>query len=124
MSENVRVLTPKQRRGVSAILESSTIGEAAELSKVNYRTVTRWLSLPAFTQELRAQQAAIIDRAAGRFVQGLDLALDTLEELMRSATSEGVRRMAASEWINQCMNIREATDIEKRLSILEKRLLL
>jgi hypothetical protein len=72
MSENV--LTPKQKKGLAALLASPTLAAAAEQAGVNVKTLTRWLALPAFVSELHKAQASVIDAAAGRLVQGLDLA--------------------------------------------------
>ena len=47
-------------------------------------------------------------------------ALDTLSELMTTAESESVRRAAASEWLANCLTIRQETELEKRLTELEK----
>ena len=116
----LEVLTPRQRRGVAAILDCPTITTAAIRAGVAEKTIDRWLKLPAFVAELKARQAAVIDRASGRLVQGLAQALDTLSDLMTTAESESVRRSAASEWLANCMTIREQTDLEKRLEALER----
>ena len=118
MSENV--LTPKQRRGLAAILASPTLAAAAAQAHVNPKTLTRWLVQPAFIAALKAAQAGVIDRASGRLVQGLAQALDTLSDLMTTAESESVRRSAASEWLANCMTILERTDLEARLDALER----
>ena len=115
-------LTPRQRRGITAMLSCPTVKAAAEQAKVNRKTLTRWLAQPEFIAELKAAQAGIIDRASGRLIQGLELALDTLADLMQSAESESVRRSAAAEWLGQCLTLREQTDIDRRLTELEKRL--
>lgn len=59
-------LTPKQRRGLAAILTYPTMAEAALQARVGEKTLYRWLQLPQFAAELKAQQAGIIDKAAGR----------------------------------------------------------
>jgi len=121
MPDNV-TLSAKQRRGVAALLTCPTMAAAALQARVAEKTLYRWMALPVFAAELKKAQTGIIDTAAGRLVQGLTQALDTLSELMATAESEGVRRAAASEWLSQCLAIREQTEIEKRLTALEKRL--
>jgi len=118
MSENV--LTPKQKKGLAAMLTQPTLTAAAQAAGTSEKTLYRWLALPAFAAELKARQAGIIDAAAGRLVQGLAQALDTLSELMTTAESESVRRAAASEWLANCLTIRQETELEKRLTELEK----
>ena len=115
-----KALTPKQRRGITALLTCPTITAAAGQAGVNARTLTRWLADRQFTGELKAAQAGLIDRAGGRLIQGLDLALDVLEDLMRRG-KPNERRQAAVNWLNNCFAIREQTDIEKRLTALEKK---
>ena len=115
-------LTPRQRRGIAALLSCPTAKAAADEARVNPKTLTRWLAQPEFITELKTAQAGIIDRASGRLIQGLELALDTLADLMQSAESESVRRSAAAEWLNQCLTLREQTDIDRRLTELEKKL--
>ena len=115
-------LTPRQRRGITAMLSCPTIKAAADEARVNPKTLTRWLAQPEFIAELKAAQAGIIDRASGRLIQGLELALDTLADLMQSAESESVKRSAASEWLSLCFAFREQTDIDRRLTELEKKL--
>jgi hypothetical protein len=113
-------LSTRQRRGLASLMTSRTIPEAAQAAGVTERTFYRWLVLPAFAAELKTRQAGIIDQAAGRLVQELSKAIETLAELRDGAKGEGVRRQAASELIDKCFAIREQTDLEKRLSDLER----
>jgi len=118
MSENV--LTSKQKKGLAALLTRPTITAAAAQAGVTEKTLYRWLGQPAFSAELKAKQVGIIDAAAGGLVAGLTQALDTLAELMTDGHGENVRRSAASEWLDQCLMIRENTDLERRLTELER----
>lgn len=112
-------LTPKQRRGVAAMLASPTITAAALQVGVTEKTLDRWLTKPAFIAELKAAQAGVIDRAGSRLIKGLDLALDVLVDVMARGNANE-RRQAAVSWLNNCFTIREQTDLERRLSALEK----
>jgi hypothetical protein len=118
MSENV--LTPKQKKGLAAILTQPTLTAAAQAAGVAGKTMDRWLKQPAFMAELKTKQAAVIDRASGRLIQELGKAIDTLANLAENAESESVRRQAAGELIDKCFAIRERTELEARLSELEK----
>lgn len=113
-------LTPRQRRGVAALLTAKTVTAAADQAGVSERTINRWIKQPGFIRELRQAQAAIIDQLAGRLVAGTGQALDTLADLMQSAESESVRRQAAGQWLELCLTIREQTDLERRITELEK----
>ena len=119
MSDNK--LSPKQKKGIEAIIRSSSIEDAARIAGVNSRTVYRWMDLDYFAQELRDQQTKIINNASRRMTSKLEKALDKLEELF-DAESESVRRSAIIEWIKMCFEFREQTDIDRRLTELEKKL--
>jgi hypothetical protein len=119
MSQNVH-LTPKQHRAIVALLTTPALSAAAEKAGVCSKTLTRWMGEPAFLAELKDKQSEVIDQASVRLVGGLEIALNTLVRLMLSAESESVRRAAASEWLDKCLTLREQTDIERRLAILEK----
>lgn len=119
MAENV--LSWRKIKAINAILTSSTIGEASQVAGVSTRTITRWLQEDAFSSALRSQQEAIITNISRRLIAGLESALDTLQDLFH-AKSEGVRKQAVSEWIDKCLELREQTDIERRLTELERRL--
>lgn len=81
MSEKVMKITPKQTRGIVALLSSSTIEEAAEKTGVRSKTIYTWLRQPEFTAALNEAQAREIE-AAGRRLAGMQsAALDALQDV-------------------------------------------
>jgi len=121
MTEKVTQITPKQARGIAALLTESTITAAAAKAGVVPKTIYKWLKQPAFSAELSKAQAQEIDAAAARLAGGLPQALDELKRLMTTAQSEAVRRQACSEWITHCRHLLEFSDLEARISALEGR---
>lgn len=118
MTEKV---TPKQARGIMALLTEPTIAAAAERAKVAPKTIYEWLKLPAFRDELRRVQDRELEKAALSLTGGLSAALIVLRQLMTSAESEAVRRQAASEWLNRTHQFIELRELEARIAALEAR---
>ncbi len=113
-------LTPKQRKGIAALLSTPAVTAAAEKAGIGVRTLYRWMDQPAFMAELKARQGGIIDQAAAQLVGGSQTALNTLVRMQLGAHSESVRLRAAIAWLEMMHTFREAGDIEDRLTELEK----
>lgn len=118
MSEN-DTLGRNQRRAIPAILASRTIQEAAEKIGLSERTVRRYLADPTFRAALGQAENQAIHEAARRLIQGGADALDVLETLMKSAESESVQRLAASDWLNNVLRWAELVTVAARVSELE-----
>lgn len=116
-------LTPKQKKALAAILSQPTLAAAAAAAGLNIRTLGRYLQLEPFKRALANAESQAIDGAARRLVAGLDLALDTLRDLMQTATSENVRRSAADAWTGRAMQLLELRELDQRITQLEKEVL-
>lgn len=119
MSEN-DTLGRNQRRALPAILVSRTIQEAAEKVGLSERTLRRYLADPVFRAALGQAESLAIHEAARRLIQGGGEALDVLEALMKTADSESVRRLAASDWIANILKWQELAIMAARVSELEE----
>jgi hypothetical protein len=113
-------LTPKQFKGVAALLSSKTIADAALKAQVSERTLFTWLEDADFRAEVRKAEMQTVENATRRLLNGQNLALDTLEDLTTKARGESVRRLAAESWLNLSMRYNEMRDVESRLTELEK----
>jgi hypothetical protein len=107
-----------QRRGLSALLLSRTVEEAADSIGVGRRTVERWLSDDVFADAYRA-----LARAASATASSALLAaqLDAVETL-RAALHEGspaTRVRAARALLDVGIKVREA-DVDQRLDKIEE----
>lgn len=112
-------LTSKQIRGITALLSSRTIGEAAQKADVSERTIHAWLTEADFRAELRSAENETIEFATRRLLSGQQQALDSLELLATKGRSESVRRQAANDWLNLLLKFRDLQDIDQRLEDLE-----
>lgn len=120
MTEYKTELTPKQARAVGFLITSRTIAEAAKLSEVSERTLYSWLGMAEFRDALRSAEKQTVENATRRLIAGQGKALDALEALITRGRNEGVRRAAAMDWLGLVLKFRDLTEIEARLSALEK----
>ena len=103
---------------MAALLEHRTITQAAEVSGLARKTLSRYLGDPVFRAELAERESELIDEAGRVLVSGQMQALQTLANLMKSGRSETTRRLAAATWMDLCLRWRDLK-IEQRISDLE-----
>jgi hypothetical protein len=106
---------------VLALASGQTARDAAHLAGVGERTVTRRLADQEFRREVEALRADLIRQAAGRLVEGMTQAADTLRSLL-GADSATVRLGAARTILELAPRLHEAAGLEERLRALEERL--
>jgi len=115
-------LTPKQLRGLVALLEYPTIQEAAKAAGVDARTLYRWMKRPEFRQALRDRVSQTLDRMYVRLASGSDDALKALHDLIKGKdTLQMVKRGAASDWLEHFTRLIEDRDLSERITELERR---
>ena len=117
MPENV---TPKQVRGIMALLTEPTITGAAKAAGVAPKTIYKWLKLSHFRDALQEAQGQEINAAASRLAGGLGVALEELGKLVTTAESESVRRAAVNDWLSHAVRLQETIALEERVRALEK----
>ena len=113
-------VTPKQARGIAALLTEPTITGAAKAAGVAPKTIYKWLKLPHFRDALQDAQGREINAAAARLAGGLGVALEELERLVTGADSESVKHSAINSWLNHALRLREFSDLEERVRALEE----
>jgi hypothetical protein len=114
------VLTPRQKRAITALLTESDAKAAAVSAKVGYRTLCRWLTFEYFRQALTAAEGAALDATTRRLLAGQSKALDALEGLIKSSQSETVKRQAAVNWLDTLLKLLELRNIEQRVTAIEE----
>ena len=119
-------LTYKQSRAITALLNTRTEKEAAEMVGINARTLSRWMKDPIFQSELKKageELSSSIDKEILlRLTRGQTDALDTLEDAMRGGTfSEATR--AGIAWQAIYKDMKETVEINARLDRLEMEIL-
>ncbi|NOS99411.1 MAG: hypothetical protein HOP29_02155, partial [Phycisphaerales bacterium] len=85
---------------------------------VGERTVYRRMGEPGFRGRVNAAKAAIVEHAAGRMAGSMTAAADTLRGLL-SAEREATRLGAARSILELGPRLREAAELERRITDLE-----
>jgi hypothetical protein len=105
-----------------AFVCGATLESAARQAGVSESTAQRRLDDPVFQQQLQALRADMIQRTAGALTAAATEAVRTLLELQKPATPPAVRLGAARSVLEIGIKLREAADLEERLSALEQQL--
>lgn len=116
----INQLNIRQRRGISALLQTRSIDEAARLSGISHRSYTRWLDDPVFKAELAGAEGAMIDAATRRLIGLADGAIDTVEQTRTSTRAmPAIQLRAAQTILDYLLKLRELRSFEERLEQLE-----
>jgi len=111
------------RRNDAKLIERLAAGEtvtcAAKLTGVSRRTVSRRLADPEFRRMIGEARRRIVDTAAGRLAISMTAAAATLRKLLKTADSDAVRLQAAKAIVELAVRLRDATELEERITILE-----
>lgn len=113
-------LTPKQQKGIAAMLATRTNSEAAAAAGVDEKTLYRWLADPAFRAALRQAESNLVDEAGRNLIRVQLAAIATLLAAMSDKTAAwGTRIRAADLLLAHGARYRELGSIEDRLRALE-----
>ncbi len=108
-------------RAVAALLEASTVTEAAEKAKVSRRTLTRWLHEdPEFGRRLRDARREAWAHGSARICKLLCRAVDTIKSSLDGRRIAKGRFLSAKLVIESCQMIQEG-DLADRVAELEHR---
>lgn len=113
-------LSPKQKRMIAALVSHRTLGAACEAVGIGRTTLTRWMTDPEFKRALLDAESEVMSDTSRSMLAGKDTALDTLHALMTEASSDGVRRQAAVDWLTFTNKNYELQNFELRLIALEE----
>ena len=116
----------KNRRADEQLLASLACGAtreaAARQAGISMSTVRRRLRDPEFLRQLQEFRADLVQRTAGALTAAGTEAVRTVLELMKAPATGAVRLGAARATLELGMKVREAADLEQRLTALEERL--
>ncbi|HEV8066853.1 MAG TPA: hypothetical protein VGP76_03885 [Planctomycetaceae bacterium] len=105
-----------------ALASGRIVEQAARASNSGARTIKTWLhDQPAFARRVIDLRAEMTSRALGRLVDAMASAAETLGHLSRKGKSEMVRLSAARAVLELATKLRENTELEERLAVLEGR---
>jgi len=114
-------LSARQNRAVTALLTSSTIRAAAQVAKVGYRTLNRWLAEDEdFKQALIDAEAEALAQAARAMSTGASRAVQTLLAVIDDPVATNSERIAAARsFLALLPNVRLLGSIEAKLAKLD-----
>jgi len=96
-----------------------SVEKASEVSHVSRMTIYNWLKRDDFKNELKEKQCEYFSRLSKRMTAITLKALEVLEKSLDSR-NESIRLRASSIAISNINTILSFTEIEKRLSALER----
>jgi transposase-like protein len=88
-------LTRKQEQAIAALLECSTVAEAARKAGVSHSTLKRWILDPAFEAAYRGARREALALSVGRIQAATGVAADTLLAVAKNAAKDSDRVRAA-----------------------------
>jgi hypothetical protein len=117
MAENGR------RKGDAALLlalaSGQTVRDAARIAGIGERTATRRLAEPDFRRRIAELRGEMVGRALGKMADGMTAAADTLRQLL-TASSDTVKLGASRALLELAVKLREAVELEERVTALER----
>lgn len=122
VARNVRpVLSARMLAAVPVLAFGGTNAEAGAAAGVSDRTVRRWRAVPAFVAEVRAMTAEALDAAARTLAAGALEAARYASGVAADPTQpDGVRLAATRLVLTLAPQLRDACELEARLSALER----
>jgi hypothetical protein len=105
---------------VLALACGATVEGAARQCEVNPRTVNRRLREPAFAARVRDLRADMVRRASGLLTAAAAEAVRTLLALQKDSVPPATRLGAARAVLELGIKVRELSDLEDRVSLLER----
>jgi hypothetical protein len=105
-----------------ALACGATVDNAARQAGISKRTAYRRLADPAFGRRLQQMRGDMVSRTSGTLTAAAGEAVRTLLELLKNLTSSSVRLGAARAVLELGMKLREAAELEARLTVLEQHL--
>lgn len=116
-------LSRLQERAILELLspDGKTHAEIAQTLNISERTIYNWLSLPEFRKRLLQERNKIREEALEGLKTILSKAVKKLESLL-GAKSDGVKLRSAQTILDFNLRLKEAQELEERVSELERKL--
>jgi len=117
------IMTPKQRRFVSAMLTSRTVAQAADLAQISRKTGERWLSDANVKAALTEAQSVALGGVTRQLVDAMSGAIGTLEAIHTDTAAPATARVSAARAIlDSGLKYAELVDLAQRVTELEARI--
>lgn len=115
-------LSRREARLVSALLASSSVGDAAALAGVSERSASRYLARAEVRAELARRQAGVLAHVSARLLEAMSESVEVLRELQRDEhASASARVSAARAMLESGLKLSELVALSERVAILEAR---
>lgn len=123
MTKNVRVLTTKQRRAISALMTSKSKEAAAAKAGVSPRSLSRWLTDPDFQVAVRLAQDEALERAFSHLVEQATAAVAVLADVAADTEATPAARVSAARaLLENALRFAELNALAARVAALEEAL--
>ena len=118
------MLTPRQQRGLAALLEAPTIQQAAMKSKISHQCLRRWLASDReFREKYTEAMNALVRDAADSLRKNMSVAIQVMADVMTNeSASPQIRLNAADAVMRNGLKFIEMQDILQRLAQIEERI--
>jgi len=116
-------LSEKQLSAIEALLKGETVTDAAKAAGVGRATLTRWQDEDDFKAARKEAEKELIAGTTSRLVSLSKKAALTLESIIDDLeAAPTVRVRAALGILDAMLKVREAYELEERLTVLEERI--
>lgn len=106
---------------IEALAKGMPIVQAAKLAGVSAKTVHRRLKSGDFQQRIRDTRSRMFDNAVGGLAGNMRKAVKVLRQLLDDPSSS-IKLSASKSILEVAQRLREAVDLEQRLSVIEAKL--
>ena len=117
-------MTGKQKKAIAALLNASTVREAAAAAGISYATLRRWLAKDAeFRAAYNSELQGVLDHAAAQARIGMDEAAGVMRGIINDRNAPRKERISAGRALMEFgPKLVEIQDFEARITELEKRI--
>lgn len=123
MSGHGEKLSRNQEKGISALISSPSIPEAAKKVGIDNKTFWRWLQLKNFKKRYQEARRVVDRHSIGLVQAGMSDAVKTLEEVMGNQNAPASARVSAARAIiDMALKASEIEDLEVRIENIEREL--
>lgn len=122
-SDPYESLTDKQKAAIPALLQHSTVSDAADAANVARSSIYLWLKDPDFKRAYEDAQQAVLDQAVARLTRLTADAADALGDVLQARhfdKSAPARVAAAKAVIDRAITARKLSQIEDMLNELKE----
>jgi len=121
MAVNLQKINQKQEQAIVALLETSTVAQAAKRAGISGRTLLRWKKQDDFQAAFRAARRKLLSQAIARLQQETGEAVKTLHAVMKGKFPANAKVAAARLILDWAFKGAEIEDLKVRMKELEDR---